>query len=497
MIRGFVSLWVGMLFGLATGSLLSWQRSRSSFEQLLIAGVSTLAFGCLIFIFYSPPHIQLSKIKEHFQPQRLRSAAASAKNNLRQFLLEHWPGLLLSMIFFIVLTIMAFQLNRPELDTTDNLLDADNSTWMRRIAWAGGAQFEMRAPHPFAYFIFRPLGWAASLFFREPFLAALFLNTFAGALCVFLMWILIRQRLHDKTYALLAAALLGLSTSHLWFGSIIESYIFSAAALLAFFILSGTKKKSDPSLLIASLLSFGITLTNIVQIFIGYLFAYPKIKNILRFFIIVISFAVILTLIHSAWFPSAKIFFLPSEARSEEEFSISLFREPAWRAAGRIILVARSMLLYTVIAPVPFVYTEEVGGSFPRFNFFHIAPGEYAFSSYAGLGNVLVFYWAALLLSTGILFARRIIRARRLDMTAAFALCLLFNFVLHLQYGYEPFLYSPDWAYALVAFTVLSFGEYAEKRWLHALLLGFTILLAINQWQFFKFVFDTISPYLK
>jgi putative flippase GtrA len=72
---------------------------------------------------------------------------------------------------------------------------------------------------------------------------------------------------------------------------------------------------------------------------------------------------------------------------------------------------------------------------------------------------------------------------------------ILFNFVLHLSYGFESFLYSPDWAYALIFFVGLSLGPLAKNRILQAGMLVFLVLLAYNQVQFFQFVLATIAPF--
>ena len=103
--------------------------------------------------------------------------------------------------------------------------------------------------------------------------------------------------------------------------------------------------------------------------------------------------------------------------------------------------------------------------------------------------------WAVLLLLSSIFFLWKLIRTRKVDLSLAFALSLLFNFILHLGYGYEPFLYSPDWAYALVFFVALSLVPLAGNRFFQAALLLFLILLAYNQVQFLQFILDTIKPF--
>ena len=155
------------------------------------------------------------------------------------------------------------------------------------------------------------------------------------------------------------------------------------------------------------------------------------------------------------------------------------------------------ILLYTVIAPQPYVFGKEVGGTFPRFNFFKISPETYSYSSYDGLGNVLVLAWVILVLAAIIFFLWNLIRTRKVDISLALGLCVLFNFALHLNYGYEPFLYSPDWAYALIFFVALSLGPLAKNRFFQSGLLVFLILLAYNQIQFIQFILETVAPFIR
>jgi hypothetical protein len=138
-----------------------------------------------------------------------------------------------------------------------------------------------------------------------------------------------------------------------------------------------------------------------------------------------------------------------------------------------------------------------VGGTFPRFNFFKISPEIFSYSSYSGLGNVLILVWAAVLLVAGILFIIDILRARKVDIRLGLALCVLFNFVLHYFYGYEPFLYSADWAYALIFFVGLSLSSFADNKILQLGMFAFLLGLSVNQWHFFGFIFEAIAPFTK
>jgi hypothetical protein len=413
------------------------------------------------------------------------------------------------LIFLAVYTTIGLKLNAPNIDTTDNYLDADNYSWMQRISAPDGYNLEMRGPHPFAYFVFRPLGWLLNVFTKNYGLSAILVNTLAGALCVFMAWMFIKRQFQDSIYALLIASLLGLSTAHIFFSSVIETYIFSAAALIGFVLILQKRTDSMSAPVAVSVITFGITLTNFVQNFIGFLVSLfehqpgeaqknfkVSVMRIFSFTALTLSLGIVISLIHAAWYPSSKLFFLLSDAQTEKEFAFSIFKEPAWRAIGRAILLVRTILLYTVIAPHPYVFVREVGGSFPRFNFFRITPETFSYSSYNGLGTLLVTAWAVLLLAAGALFLWNLIRTRKVNLSMALGLSVLFNFALHVNYGYEPFLYSPDWAYALIFFVALSLAPLAKNRFFQSGLLVFLILLAYNQFQFFKFIFETVAPFI-
>ena len=60
--------------------------------------------------------------------------------------------------------------------------------------------------------------------------------------------------------------------------------------------------------------------------------------------------------------------------KSREIFPFPSSSDQQWKTIGRVILLIRTILLYTVIAPKPFVFGKEVGAWLPYFNFFKITP---------------------------------------------------------------------------------------------------------------------------
>lgn len=456
-------------------------------ERLLIDRALLMFFlsAALVYLFFSILNDGLP-ISEKGEDK-----PSSSKFSLR----ENTPGILLALSFFAVYLYIGLQLDRPSVVGVDNLFDADVSSWMIRFSAPDVKYYEMRGPHPFSYFIFRPFGWFLNLITKNPPLSSILLNTLSGGLCVYLAWLFIYRQFKNNVYAFLMAGLLGLSTSHFFLGSVVETYIFSALALILFFLLLQSNQRSIVSLILASILTFGITFTNFIQNCIGFVVFRPRWREFLRFIAWTISLSIILSFLHAALYPSSKLFFLLSGAQNEEKFFIGIFQMPTWRVVGRILLLVRTIFLYTIIAPNVYVLREEVGSYIPQFSFFKIEPGTFSYSGYDDLGEILVMAWAIMLFTSGLMFLWNLIHIRKTDLSLAFALCIAFNFILHINYGWEPFLYSPDWAYALVFFTAFGLAPFRENRFFQTGLLIFLILLAYNQWQFIKVILYALWPY--
>jgi len=414
------------------------------------------------------------------------------------FVHTNLPGLVLAGFFSAGYTVLSYVFNHPSMDLTENFLAADGFAWMDRLASADGASIEMRAVHPFAFFIFRPIVWLFSLLFNgDRFTATFLLVPLTGGLCVLLAYLFVKRWSGSQIYALLVASILGASAAHLVFASIVESYIFSAAALLLFFLLLLDEKTHLFTLVAVGALTFGITITNFIQTFIGFVVARPKFKSIFMYGLLASALSITLTILHAAAYPSALMFFDPAGAGVESEYSIPLLGQPAWRLIGRAVLLLRNIFLYGIVAPKPFILTTEVGSTFPRFNFYKLAPGNFSYSSYEGVGKLLILAWGLLIVAAAAAFVWKIFRTRKLDLTAAFPLALIFTLWPHMTYGSEPFLYAANWTYALLLFVAASLSDFGRRRWFQIFLWVFLVLLMINQWGFIQTILSAIAPFFK
>jgi len=152
-----------------------------------------------------------------------------------------------------------------------------------------------------------------------------------------------------------------------------------------------------------------------------------------------------------------------------------------------------------VVAPRPLILREETGCNFPcSMVYYYTSRGEYFISSYVGFGNIVVYVWFLLMLIAGGWFIVKFFRSPRSSvLSLALLINILFNFILHMNYGDDPMLYSPDWTYALVFFFGISYEDIAGKRWFQAILLVFLTGLAINNLDLFRRILDGISPFFK
>ena len=455
---------------------------RSAIDQKLMVFLLACALTYILFMFW----VDGMSIQWKWNPPRFDPAAWR----------DHLPGIALSVIFVFVYLRFAVTLNNFGVGQVDNLFDADVGSWMRRISSDDVKDFEMRGPHPFTYFIFRPFGMILNLITQDPTFSAILFNALAGGACVFLMWLLVRRKFGSGTYAFLMAAFLGVSASHFAFGSIIETYIYSALALILFCLLLLDENASFVSIVAAGVLTFGITLTNFIQNLLVFSVARPRWREIVRFAGWAISISLLLTYLHAYMYPASKLFFLVPDVQNEEKFFLNIFNMEDWRMEGRVFYLARTLSLYSVVAPGVLVLTEEVGATIPEFRFYKISPGVFHQTNYDGLGQILVAVWASMLAVSGVVFLWKLARERKLELPLALVLCLFFNFAIHVNYGQELFLYSPDWTYALVLFAAFGLSPFAKNRLFQGAMLVFLVLLAYNQWQFMSVILTSLEDFV-
>jgi hypothetical protein len=431
-------------------------------DWLIFAGIALLSAGVVTTL--------LIGLKKGGYSDRLRANRAFGwiRNNL--------AGILLASFFFVTYFTLAETINFPGFRTLDQYFDADISAWLARLQAASPRDIvdEVRAVHPAVLLFLRPLVWLVSLFLNGNRLHAAFIvHALAAASCVFLARRIVRRASLNTSYALAAAFLLGASASHILLGSILETYIYSALALLLFVSILQNEPISLKSTVLAGVIVFGITVTNLAQTVILYFTKKPRLKIIFIYGLLVVGIVFALNLAQAWIYPAAKLM-VPSNLQGEQRYQFDLSSAP-WRMAGHTSLTVRAVVLYGIIAPKPFILMEELGVNVPNFRTFKITIGEFHVAGYTGLADVIAKLWLLFLAVAFILFILGWFGKNKPVLALGLLACIAFNFALHMLYGDDPLLYSPDWVYALVLFVAFSFSRFADRKWLQISFVAFLL----------------------
>lgn len=475
MVGLFALLLAGWLAAATLG--LCWQFPTLFNRRLLFMdGRDTLTFAALALFSAGVVTAWLVKLAKYGFSERMHTNHAFGwiRNNL--------AGLLLASLFFVTYFSLAETINFPGFRTLDQYFDTDISAWLARLQAASPLDIvdEVRAVHPAVLLFLRPLVCLVSLFLKGDRLHATFIvHALAAALCVFLMWKIVRRTSSNTSYALVIASLLGASASHILLGSMLETYIYSVLALLFFVSLLQNEPISLKSTVLAGVLVFGITVTNLVQTVILYFARQPRLKVIFMYGLLVVGIVFALNLVQAWVYPAARIM-TPSNLRGEQRYQFDLVDAP-WRLTGRVSLMTRAVMLYGIVAPKPFILMEELGMNVPNFRTFKITVGEFHVAGYTGLADVTAKVWMLILVGAVFLFIIGWFGKNKPVLALGLLACIGFNFAMHVVYGDDPMLYSPDWVYALVMFVAFSFGRFADRKWLQASLAVFLVaVMTIN-----------------
>jgi hypothetical protein len=404
-------------------------------------------------------------------------------------------GLLLSLLFFSAYFIFAQSLNFPGFYTRDQYFETDISDWIARLAASQtNGILPVRAVHPAVLLFLRPIVWLLSLLLNADRLQAAFLlSAMAGAACVFIIWLIVKGRTGSTFHALLSASLLGASASHLLLSSMLETYIFSALALLAFCLLMHNDRTSLRSTVPLGIVIFGITVTNLAQACILYFLKSPRTKVVFQFLLAVVSLTLLLNILQVKLYPFAKPLYDPSNLLSEQKYGSNPFEARQWKE--RLHLIARSVLLYGVVAPTPHILKEELGATVPNFRTFKVANGELQVAGYKGFADIVAKTWIVLLGAAILLFVFDLFTSpRNMTYPISLALCMGFSFALHFLYGDDPMLYSPNWVYALVLFVSASFERGADKKWTQPVWIAFLGMMVFANLGLIRLILTVSIP---
>ena len=118
-----------------------------------------------------------------------------------------------------------------------------------------------------------------------------------------------------------------------------------------------------------------------------------------------------------------------------------------------------------------------------------------AYASYKGLANLPLAMWLALLAGAFLFFMKGLHSSAHIPIMLGLLGSLAFNFILHMNYGTELFLYTLYWTYLLVFFIALAFAELAGKTWFEAILTVFVLAVMANNIWFIFSVLRGLAPF--
>ena len=379
---------------------------------------------------------------------------------------ENLPGIYAGGMFFIINLIITRALNHPALNINTVLFESDAGPWMFILGSPDGDAVN-RSVHPLILITARPLIRFTAIFTADQWnLAAMIVVAAMSGLCVLMAWIFVKRATGNatRTYAFIFAILLGSTATHLFFGSLTDTYVFGMTSLIFFFLLIQAKENRFSVLVPAGLLVFGITVTNIAQAVIGLFFNKFGFWRLMRFCVFIITAGIALTAFASMVYPGRQtFFFVPADIFFEKNFVKPVYEAPAESLFERFKIVSRTMFLYGVTGPRPI---EVIANKDPRptIDLKTFDPSNHLYASYKGFSNIPLALWLILLAGSFLFFAKGLRSSPHLPLMLGLLGSLAFNFLLHMNYGTELFLYTPYWVYSLIFFSRLHFRSSQAKN---------------------------------
>ncbi|MBI5952441.1 MAG: hypothetical protein HY865_12355 [Chloroflexi bacterium] len=428
----------------------------------------------------------------------LRGYARSfQQTKLFAFIKDNLPGIYAGSLFFLINLIIARALNHPTYSINSLIFEADAGPWMSILGYPEGHDVN-RAVHPLVLLTLRPLTSLVRLFVADKwFFAPMIVVAAMNGLAVLLAWLFAKRAAKNDAYAFAFALILGSTAAHLLFGSLTETYVFGMISLILFAVLVQADEKRFAALVPAGLLVFGVTVTNIAQSMILLFFKKTfSFWRLVYYGVIVLTISIALTALVSVLYPGNQtFFFVPADLAFEGRFSKPIYEGPMERIVERVGVVGRTIFLYGAVAPTPMESLAHKNTSpITEFETFNYRSHEMAW--YNEAAYVPLVLWLVLLTGAFFYFFKNLRSSPHTPLMVGLLACVAFNYLLHMNYGTELFLYSTYWTYLLVFFVALAFSELAGRRWFEVVLAAFALMLMLNNGWFILVILRGLDPYL-
>jgi hypothetical protein len=417
-----------------------------------------------------------------------------SQTQLYAFVKENLPGVYAGGVYFLINVVLARAFNHPTFSINSIVFEADAGPWMSILGLPEGHDVN-RAVHPLVLITLRPLVRLVGLFVADKwFLAPIIVVGMISGLCVLMGWLFVKRAVQKDTYAFLFAILLGSTGAHLLFGSLTETYVFGMGSLIFFFLLIQADERRFSVLVPAGLLVFGITVTNIAQGMIGLFFKKFPFWKLFYYGVLVLTLGITLTSLVSVLYPGNQtMFFVPADMAFEGRFSKPVYDAPEDRLQARFAYVGRTIFLYGTVAPTPIADMARVNSD-PIIDLKTYDYKDKTVSWYEGLAYIPFVLWLVLLAASLVFFFKDL-KSPHMPLMLGILGSLAFNYLLHMNYGTELFLYTPYFTFLMVFFVALALSDLAGKRWFEVLLAIFVVTVMLNNVHFLYVVMQGLNPY--
>ena len=423
-------------------------------------------------------------------------AQAFQQTKFFAFIKDNLPGIYAGSLFFLINLVVARALNHPTYSINSVVFEADAGPWMSILGYPDGHDVN-RAVHPLVLLTLRPITSFVRLFLADKwYLAPMIVVAAMNGLSVFMGWLFVKRATQKSSYAFLFAVMLGTTAAHLLFGSLTETYVFGMTSLVLFVVLVQADEKRFSVLVPAGLLVFGVTVTNIAQSMI--ILFFKKTFNFWRlvyYGMIVLTISIALTALVSVLYPGNQtFFFVPADLAFEGRFSKPIYQGPMERVVERAGVVGRTIFLYGMVAPTPLESVARKNTD-PLTEYKTFDYREHIKAWYNGAAYVPLVLWLILLAGAFFQFLKNVRTSSHTPLMLGLLASIAFNFLLHMNYGTELFLYSTFWTYLLIFFTALALAKFAGSRWFEIVLAVFVVMLMINNGWFILVILRGLNPY--
>lgn len=383
--------------------------------------------------------------------------------------------------------------------TVLNYMDAIFGADVERVVYdltTRGSDHSYTTMHPLFVLFFNPIGYLLASALSSKANAAVILNSFVGGLCVVAARAFFRKAGLKELHAVAFAAALGLSSAHLFFGSVPETWIFTALGLILLFLLVVVRPGRLGWFVPAGVFSLGILTTNFFQGLIAYGSSFARklplgaaLKKLVSYAASVLVTTAALSFLQNLLYPSSRLFFLPSSWGDSLTWYLWRLGQPAQLGVRALRLVGY-YFLFNLFAPGLKAGTITSGKALvPDIPYVSFDVGSVSVLFFAGAAA-----WFAL---AGLALYAYIKRFKeRPPVLDGLVACGLFNFILFTYYGSrELFIYTPAWTFLVLAWLAVSLRPVLAvpgkaARLLGALIVALPVLELANNLLFFRKIID-------